>query len=529
MKRNLLSRSVLGPLALSLALAASTGAIGCAAEADNGDDDLTSNTARARSLSFEGVVYVSPQASDSEIVSAAQQQTRTAFGAFREADIAVNTRELRAVDPTTLKRRPITMVDTGVANDPGRPMLEVRYTYKDDAIVAPSYANRSTTDSALLGARQFQETDRVFRECTSNSEHDRGFQLWYVFNPNLSSCQDAMKAEDTKIRADRAKLGANAEAKLTKSEVERLYFPITVQLGADKTNKGKSYPEYDRLYAGGVEPGKMVISLVYGLIDHKAPAGGPQEDSGYREWVDNLVELMKVRKFETVSIDSGESTESAKLASGKVVNGLSLEKIMSWRKGSRAGLDGLSESEVTELKKIMGQRFYKHWITLEAKAKVSIAGGAEKDFTYKVITYFGSESEEAPHKFAIKNSDVYVYNGHSYIGSGPLDPSRFTATDFPKSYQILFVDGCVSYNYYHKGYIPLKEGGTKNLDLITNGLETPSWRSGYASGALVRKLIDGSGASYQELLTVANDTDRMRVVDGELDNKWTPATPVRVR
>jgi hypothetical protein len=503
----------------------------CAEEdAVNDEDDLTSLTARSRELSFEGVVYVAEGASDATILAAAQQQTKTAFGAFREANIAVNSRELREISPATFKKRKVTVVDPAIAADPGKPMLEVRYGYKDNAVVSPEYASRSSINSAVLGARQLTESNRVFTECSANDSHTRGYPLWYGFNPSLESCVEAMKVEDDAIRADRARLGAGATDRIPASQANRLYFPITVKLGADKTAKKKTFPEYDRLYAGGVERDKLVIGLVYGMIDHGAPAGGPQNDAGYGEWVDNINELNKVRKFEFVSIDTPEGITSAKLASGKMVSGLTFEGILGWKNGGSAGMEGLTSAERTELKKIMGQRLFKHWITLESKAKVKIGSAAEKDFTYKIITYFGIESAEGPHKVGLKNSDVYVYNGHSYIGAGPLDPGRYTAADFPKSYQILFIDGCVSYNYYHKGYIPLKEGGTKNLDLITNGLESPSWRSGYASGQLLGTLINGKGASYQELLEVASDTDALRVVDGELDNRWSATrAPVTVR
>ncbi len=530
MKTSLLRALVTLPLLGAFA----AGAAGCSVESDAtdaDDEDLTSLTARSRQLSFQGIVYVEPTASTESILSAAQQQTRTAFGAFREADIAVNNRELKAIDTATFKKRTVTVVDTANPTAAGRPMLEVRYTYKDAAIVSPAYAGRSSTNSALLGPRQFAESARIIRECTADDHDAHSYPLWYVFNPNLSKCETVMKAEDDAIRADRLKLGTGAAAadKVTKSEVDRLYWPITVKLGADKTRKGNTYPEYDRLYAGGVEQDKMVISLVYGMIDHQAPAGGPQEDAGYGEWVDNLNELFKVRAFELTKID-GEGIASVTLSTGKTVSGLTFPKVLAWNNGGTDGMTGLTSAERAELKKTMGQRLYKHWVTLESKAKVKIGSGPEKDFTYKIITYFGVESDQAPHKLAIKNSDVYIYNGHSYIGSGPLDPTRFSASDFPKSYQILFIDGCVSYNYYHKGYIPLKEGGTQNLDLITNGLETPSWRSGYATGRLVATLIDGKGASYQSMLAEAEDTDRMRVVDGELDNKWRPSkTPISVR
>ena len=150
--------------------------------------------------------------------------------------------------------------------------------------------------------------------------------------------------------------------------------------------------------------------------------------------------------------------------------------------------------------------------------------------TIKIQTYFGSESDATPHKRGIKTSDVFIYNGHSYIGYGPLDPSNFSASDFPPSYQILFIDGCVSYNYYERDYFPLKQGGSQNLELITNGLEAPSWHSGYALGRFLNVMLNGKQASYKQLLTAADDTDSLRVVDGELDNVYDPGkTPISVR
>ena len=117
---------------------------------------------------------------------------------------------------------------------------------------------------------------------------------------------------------------------------------------------------------------------------------------------------------------------------------------------------------------------------------------------------------------------MFLYNGHSSIGYGPLDPKNFTAADFPSSYQIMWVDGCVSYNYYHKDYIPLKQGGTKNLDLVTNGVEAPAFRGGHAMGQWLIKLLDGKSSSYKDLLVAAEDTEALRVVDGELDNEFRP-------
>jgi hypothetical protein len=93
------------------------------------------------------------------------------------------------------------------------------------------------------------------------------------------------------------------------------------------------------------------------------------------------------------------------------------------------------------------------------------------------------------------------------------------------------MNGCVSYNYYEQDYFPLKAGGTANLELITNGLESWVNESGPAMGRLVGSLIDGKMNSYQNVLKAGQfqgygyswGQDALRVVDGELDNKYSPS------
>jgi hypothetical protein len=154
--------------------------------------------------------------------------------------------------------------------------------------------------------------------------------------------------------------------------------------------------------------------------------------------------------------------------------------------------------------------------------KASVNGGAAKDLTIRIETIFGIEEDPKPHQRALSRGDVVIYNGHSYIGYGPLDPDNFKNTRFPSSYQLFFFDSCVSYNYYEKDFFTLKEGGSKNLDLITNGLEAPEWMSGEAEGKFLVKFLSGQNPSYQVLLEAAKATDSLRVVDGEIDNRFHP-------
>ncbi len=160
---------------------------------------------------------------------------------------------------------------------------------------------------------------------------------------------------------------------------------------------------------------------------------------------------------------------------------------------------------------------------MERTVSVKIGSAAPRDVGIQFLVYFGMETERAPHHFATKNSDVYLYNGHSYVGRGPLNASNFSGADFPSTYQLIWFDSCVSYNYYEKDFFALKEGGTKNLDLITNAIEAPSFHSGGAMGKWLTLFLSGSGASYKDLLIAAQDSEALRVVDGELDNEFTPA------
>ncbi len=524
-----LLRSALRLLPITLAL----GATSCAAEdpqsVTTGDeDDLTSLSARSRTLRFDGYVYVSPSASDAEVLSAVRTQTQTAFGALRTAEIGVNSRELKDVDPTTFKKKTVTVIDTTIAGDKGSPMMKVSYRYKDLAVVPVAMAKRSAITLAVMGKDYRSQVDRVLKECTANDAEAQDFQssIWYVFDPSQGSCQTAIAKEQKAIDDASTKL-ADRKTQVSKVEAQRLYIPVTVALGADKTNKGTDYPEYDRLYTGGVQKDRLVVSLVNGILDH---GEGSDMDSGYEEWFTTLREVLKGGlAWKIAATDPATDVLSFTLTGGKAVKANGFGDFISWQLSGTGYPAGLSAADRADLKKQVYARLTRRWVKLEAPVQVSIGGAAAKPFTIEIDTYFGAESDATPHKRAIKNSDVFIYNGHSYIGYGPLDPSRFSASDFPPSYQLLFIDGCVSYNYYEKDYFPLKNGGTKNLELITNGLEAPSWQSGYALGRFLATLLNGKQASYKDLLDAASDTDSLRVVDGEVDNVYTPTkTPIVV-
>ena len=531
---NLVMKISLSKLSMLMLLAST--AMACAATSDSDDgqqgdeEDLTSLTARSRKLQFAGYVYVEPNASDYAITAAIKQQTQSAFGALRTATVGVNTRELKDVDKSTFLKQPVDVIDP--ANPAAAPIkkLKVSYTYTDDALVPKPMATRSALSLGLLSPGYQAQKNKILPECTENDSEAKEFidSLWYVFNPSVASCKTAMTNEQKKIDADRRGLTAS---QIPTSELNRLYLPMTAKLKASSQNTALKYPEYDRLYGGGVEPGKLVIGMVSGMMADWAAGEHHDtfEDAGYDMWFQGIREIQKARpNLALVSVE-GVADPMKYSVGGVNVQFASFADIAAFELDNRNPA-GITYSNRNALRKAVADTLAKKFIVFEAPMNVTI-GANTTPVTIKLQTYFGAETDPTPHKRAVKTSDVFVYNGHSYIGYGPLDPSNFSAADFPSSYQIMFVNGCVSYNYYEKDYIPLK-GGTQNLDLVSNGLESWVNESGPAMGRFVGSLIDGKQSSYQDVLKAAQFTyygydwgmDALRVVDGELDNKYSPRT-----
>jgi hypothetical protein len=533
-----LSRTALSLTALFAALTPACAAHHDApgSDAESSGENLTSLTARERTLTFEGYVYVSSTASSSEILDAVRHETKSAFGALREADVGVNTRELGVSDASSFVKEPVEVIDPKTGTKV-KDALRVRYRYSDRAVVPTTLATRTSVSLGLLHGGYDGQSERILKECTGNTSHDREFQsaIWYVFNPGLTSCKDAMATEQIGIDAARKGL-KSPSTQIVPAELSRLYIPMTAKLEAKSTAAGTTYPEYDRLYSGGVAPGKVVIGMVSGMMADWA-AGEHHDtidDDGYQMWFQGLREIFKAQpKLKLVKSEPAADLSTYSV-NGKTVTGVTFADIMKWElDGAGFPASITSTADRRALRVAAGTKLAQHWITFEVPVSVTIGSGAAKDVTIQLNTYFGAEGDDTPHRRAIRTSDVFVYNGHSYIGYGPLDPSRYSKADFPSSYQLMFINGCVSFNYYEKDYFPLKAGGTQNLDLVTNGLESWVNGSGPAMGRFVGRLVDGSQASYKELLKAAQfnasysaydwGNDALRVVDGEVDNKYKPS------
>ena len=520
-----------------LALGASAGCTAADDNAQTGDeDDLTSVTARERAMAFDGYVYVSTTATDSEILAAVKRETKSAFGALRTAEISANTRELGNVDPASFVKEKVTVVDPMNPAAPTKSAMRVRFRYTDRALVPVSMAKRGAIGLAVMNGNYQAQSKRILEECTEKSKEDLEFEsaIWYVFNPSLSQCRDAMESEQLAIETGSKGL---ADGQITKAEYERLYIPMTVKLESTKTTTAKTYPEYDQLWSGGVQPGKVVVSMVSGVMADWAAGEKPElyKDIGYHMFYQQMTEIQKVYPgLALVDVEGADLTSFT--VNGKKVTGVTWTDLVNWELKGTGFPANITYSDRDALKKVVADTLSHHWLTFEQPVSVKIGSGETKDVTIQINTYYGAETDDAPHRRALSSSDVVVYNGHSYIGWGPLDPSRYSASSFPSSYQVLMFNSCVSFNYYEKDFFKMHPGGTAKLDMVTNGLESPVNGSGPSVGRFVANLLNGKQRTYKELLMAAANgapatevgMDALRVVDGEVDNTYKPTKKIVV-
>jgi hypothetical protein len=492
-------------------------------------DEITGANAVARTITLKGYVLVEPGASASTILETVRQQTRTFFGPLRNDLVGLDDREVRNVDPATFVREPVTVVDTDDPMAATRMMLRVRYTYTGRAVLDRSLSSRRSLSTVALMGNWASNGREILQACVADS-HDRELgasNLWYTFDPD--HCRSMIDREVRAIDAATRKL-TDRRTQVSALEAARRFLPTTATLATIRSNVTR-YPEYDRLL-GASDPSKtdLHVYAFFGVIGERE--SNPRDD-GYVEMMYVLRNILRAQPGARFEAPSGTGSLTDLRVGGTMVPGATERQVVEWALGASAP-SGVTS---TALRQAILDVWKTRTINLTVPMTVT-SGGRSHPLNVRVHTYYGDEgsawsaSARARYIDAWRNADVFIYSGHSHLGSGPLDPGNFTMSDFPNRYQIMMVNSCVSYNYYNTGFHRLHPGGTRNLDMVVNGLEALS-DNGHAVSNLITSLIAGQGLSWGQVLrrmvaTVPElglyDYDPLRVVDGETDNTYTPSS-----
>jgi hypothetical protein len=505
------------------------------------DNHLTSVNAAQRGIHFQSYVYVPTTASDSDIQTAIARQVKTAIGALRQPEVSINDRDAQNnLDPSTWTRQTVTLVDPTNASAATSQLQRVTYPYNDVAVVTNSLQSSSAVAFTMLAGDYSSYATQLIQNCSDDTTTDED-SLWYHYTPTMSSCASLIDAELTAIQTETTALAGDA-TKVGPHEANRWFMPVTAKLDPPQI-PGKSYsPEYDRLYGIGTDKSQVLVYAFFGVDTDET---NPDDILG-QEAINFLRTMLNAQpNFRPVATDPQAMLEDVYVDGLKIAN-VTYAKMFSWilDKTNYPPEVGTDANKIAELRKNTMAIFTERKISWDLPVTVTSASGS-KNMTIEVRTFYGYEDgsddirQHAEWRYleAFWYGDVFMYNGHSHFGHGPLEPFLYNAGNFNANYQIMLVNSCISYNYYHEDFFSMKPGGTKNLDMVLNGLPAYVNGMGIATAGFLDALIDGKQHTYIDLLKAMeinepwgeNNYDPMRVVDGELDNQFSQtATPLSI-
>ena len=525
------TRLGLGVSFVALALA------GCATDEallDEGDDrespadlatsEITGANAVGRNATIQSYVLVRVGASDAEVQRAAVQQMRPLFGALKAMDIGLGRRLDTASAPGFIDVRTFQR-DTVDVIDPSRPearvgqMDRVRFTYTDRAIVTMRLQSRRAIATTTLFGDYNAHADQVVSQCQSEKMDWGASGIWYNYEPETSTCQTLIRAETTRLAAER-RLLRNGDREVTVNESTRWFTPISVKLTTISRSETK-YPDYHRVW----DDGQLVIGSFFGEDKHDDP-----NDYGARNYFTYLRTVLQARPELRVAAAGTDLTTMT--FNGATVANVTALQAAQWI----VDRTGYPAQVPAAMRDAFRQAVIRQWrdktVTLSAPVSVSI-NGAARTGSAQVRVYYGNEEGAGTgavqrYQAAFRDVDVFQYTGHSHLGSGPLDARNYTAASFPNRYQVLMINSCVSFNYYN-AFFEMHPGGTLNLDTVTNGLPVFLEGSGLSSARFAVAFLDGRFRSYADILGAMRVDlpwerahDANRVADGETDNTFTP-------
>lgn len=299
--------------------------------------------------------------------------------------------------------------------------------------------------------------------CTDEHYQAEG-DFWYFWNPAKEGCRLQEGRDYLKIKA----------------KVQR------------QANTRRTFPEYDRLVD---ENGVISMTLLMGMDDPRK-----QRDPN----TSNDINAQNFRDIKNSFLQGG------------------------WQ--SRLW----SENEIREV--VQKRINTKDLSYVEEFTKTSRREG--RDITLAVRVVFGpsgiDEKSTSFHYFfkdALENSSVLMYDGHSGLG-GHLDldsieqANGFKLRPNKNRYQIYYFNSCSSYTYYNTMYFGRKSTagdreGTKNLDIMTNGLATyfsVMHDTNFALISAIEAYASGKALVSYQTLARQIDSGNLFGINGDEDN-----------
>ena len=342
----------------------------------------------------------------------------------------------------------------------GKNSYIIRYHYVGTIVLK----NGPTTEYEItlpVNPETIYETGLVgWKNPCTDSHYDMEQYFWYFWNPKNQGCR----------------LKEGRDYKRVTAQIQRL------------ANTKDTYPQYDRLVD---DSGTIHISLLMGMdnpyLDPNPMNSTDINASNYRAIRNSLLRL----GFESLSTWSKEQIFSIATPRPKPL------------------------PYVEELEK------------QDQKAKIVIRlffGPSEMDELSQTFHYF--------FKDAIENSSVMIYDGHSGLGEY-LDLERmeqeegFEMQPHQARYQIYYFNSCSSYPYYNSTFFNRKitdsdPKGTKNLDILTNGLSTYFYVLHDTNLAFIRAIdtwADGKARISYQKIAKEIDSGNLFGINGDEDNE----------
>ncbi len=507
----------------------------CASDVGTGEDDLTSATGAEKKVTWQSFVYVPVGSADAVVAKAIQKQVKSAIGAFRGPEIGIQDRDaLSNLNPAGWVREDVDVVDT--ANPAAKEKrTRVRYTYSDTAIVRKKNTALEHQIPLLFG--DYVAKIAAIKPPCSDDQKTEADSMWYHYTPQLASCKKAFADEVAKINA--ASKGLDPTRQIAKVDADRNFVLVRAKFTAVKAPPVK-YPEYDKLWGVGTDRTLLVAYAFFG-VDNDVQDPGDVSAVEHFRFLRTL--LARYPTMKVTKADPHVLLLDFELGGSKYV--ATYPEVCDWivdNTGFPAAANTPSLKD--SLRKQAVQHWAERWIYWELPVTATFSG-KPRNMTLQLRSYWGYEDgkpewrQAATWRYleAFWHGDVFLYQGHSHFGHGPLEPVNYASKNFADRYQVMLVNSCVSFNYYDVDFLKMHPGGSSKLDIVVNGLPAFWTKMGESSANYLIGLTDGTAKSWADVLTgmivkpswAPAGYDPLRAVNGELDNLFDPKkTPMKV-